>query len=592
MTRLPSLRFVRAAAPALFFVCAAAAAQSPPASWVERSNPNARLMLDMQARFAPEFAARAGVTGLDEEIFDLKPALVERTVEATRKVVDELKKRLATEKDPLVRQDLEILIRQGEEGIEGVELSERLQVPYFNLPQTIFAGIRSLLDDQVAADRRPKALVRLRRYAGLEPGYTPITELARDRIRERLARPGLLGPVREEVEKDLANAASFADGIGKLFEKYGIAGYAEPYAKLRQQLAEYEKFIRSEVLPRARTDFRQPEELYAFSLKQVGVDMPVADLVSRAHVAFREIQNEMQALAPLVAKEKGLTATDYREVIRALKKEQVAGDAILPLYEKRITELERLIAEKGVITLPNRKMRIRLATEAESAAQPAPNMRPPRLIGNTGEQGEFVLPLKIAGKAGAALSYDDFTFDAAAWTLTVHEGRPGHELQFSALVERGVSLARAIYAFNSVNVEGWALYAEAEMKPYLPLDGQLISLQHRLMRAARAFLDPGLQLGRITREEATRVLREDVVLSEAMALQEVERYTFRAPGQATAYFCGYTRLMELRAEAERILGPRFDRRAFHDFVLAQGLLPPALLRKAVMEDMIPKRKAA
>ncbi|MBC8646526.1 MAG: DUF885 family protein, partial [Thermoanaerobaculia bacterium] len=287
-----------------------------------------------------------------------------------------------------------------------------------------------------------------------------------------------------------------------------------------------------------------------------------------------------------------ISATDYRDVIRALKKEQVEGNAILPLYEKRIADLERLIAAKEVITLPARKMRIRLATEAESAASPAPNMRPPRLIGNTGEQGEFVLPLKIAGKAGATLAYDDFTFDAAAWTLTVHEGRPGHELQFSALVERGVSLARAIYAFNSVNVEGWALYAEAEMKPYLPLDGQLISLQHRLLRAARALLDPGLQLGRITREEASRVLREDVVLSDAMVLQEVERYTFRAPGQATAYFCGYTRLMELRAETERILGPRFNRRAFHDFVLAQGLLPPALLRKAVLEELIPKRKAA
>lgn len=593
MPRLPFSGSVRAAV-GLVLVYAAAPvwAQPAPATWVERSNANARLMLDMQGRFAPEFTARAGVTGLDEEIFDLKPRLAERSIEATQKVLDELKKRLAAEKDPAVRQDLEILIRQGEEGIEGVRLSEKLQIPYFDLSQTVFAGIRALLDDQIAADRRPKALVRLRRYAGMEPGYTPITELARDRIRERLSRPGLLGPVKDEVEKDLGNGASFIDGIGKLFEKYSIAGYAEPYAKLRQQLAEYEKFIRSEVLPRARTDFRQPEELYAYSLKQVGVDMPVAELVSRAQVAFREIQNEMQALAPLVAQAKGISATDYRDVIRALKKEQVEGNAILPLYEKRISDLERLIAANEVITLPARKMRIRVATEAESAASPAPNMRPPRLIGNTGEQGEFVLPLKIAGKAGATLAYDDFTFDAAAWTLTVHEGRPGHELQFSALVERGVSLARAIYAFNSVNVEGWALYAEAEMKPYLPLDGQLISLQHRLLRAARALLDPGLQLGRITREEASRVLREDVVLSDAMVLQEVERYTFRAPGQATAYFCGYTRLMDLRSETERILGPRFNRRAFHDFVLAQGLLPPALLRKAVMEELIPKRKAA
>src|SRR6185295_7242339 len=113
------------------------------------------------------------------------------------------------------------------------------------------------------------------------------------------------------------------------------------------------------------------------------------------------------------------------------------------------------------------------------AVQPAPHMLPPRLIGNTGEEGEFVLPLSMPASAGSGPSakYDDFTFDAASWMLTVHEARPGHELQFAAMVENGVSNARAIYAFNSVNVEGWGLYSEAEMKPYMPLDGQLVSLQ-------------------------------------------------------------------------------------------------------------------
>jgi len=77
-----------------------------------------------------------------------------------------------------------------------------------------------------------------------------------------------------------------------------------------------------------------------------------------------------------------------------------------------------------------------------------------------------------------------------------------------------------------------------------------------------------------------------------MALQEIERYTFWAPGQATAYFCGYSRLMELRADAERTLGDRFDRRAFHDFVLAQGVLPPALLRRAVLEGFVGPRLPA
>jgi len=290
-----------------------------------------------------------------------------------------------------------------------------------------------------------------------------------------------------------------------------------------------------------------------------------------------------------VAREKGLTVTDYRDVIRELKKQQIVGDAILPHYQARLRKIEEIIEREGIVSLPSRPARIRLASEAESAQVPAPNMRPPRLVGNTGEQGEFVLPLRVptaGGNAAAMKGFDDFTFDAASWTLTAHEARPGHELQFASLVENGVSLARAIFAFNSVNVEGWALYCEAEMKPYMPLDGQLIALQHRLLRAARAFLDPELQTGQVKPDGALRLLMDEVVLSEPMARQEVERYTFRAPGQATSYFYGYVRGMEMKSRVELALGKSFDRRRYHDFLLAQGLLPPSALRTVVEREFL------
>jgi hypothetical protein len=565
----------------------AARAEAP--AWVARSDKNADVLLEVMARTSPEQAADLGIPGLDEEIFDLKPGSEQRERAALEQALATLRQRLAAEKDAAVRQDLEILIRSAEQDIESSQLGEKLRFPYFNASQAVFGSLRSLLDDQVEPGRRPAALVRLRKYTGLEPGYTPLTRLAEDRMRERLGQPGLLFPFKEQVERDLANSAAFVKGLGELFGKYQIKGYEEPLARLGEQVAAHEAFVRKEVLPKARTDFRLPAELYALNLEQVGVDMPVDELVSRAEVSFREIQNEMQALAPLVAKEKGIAATDYREVFRELKKRQVEGDAVLPLYQQRIKEVEEIIRRERIVTLPVRPMRFRLASEAESAASPAPNFQPPRLIGNTGEEGEFVLPMRIPGQ-GRTLQYDDFSFDAFTWPLTAHEGRPGHELQFASLVEKGVSKARAIFAFNSVNVEGWALYAESEIRPYLPLDGQFALLQSRLMRAARAILDPGLQRGEITREEATRILREEVGLSEAMALQEVQRYTFRSPGQATAYFLGYNRLIELRAEVERLLGPKFDRMKYHDFILSQGLLPPSLLRKAVLEEFVPSQK--
>jgi uncharacterized protein (DUF885 family) len=160
-------------------------------------------------------------------------------------------------------------------------------------------------------------------------------------------------------------------------------------------------------------------------------------------------------------------------------------------------------------------------------------------------------------------------------------------MQFSSIIESGVSIARAIFAFNSANVEGWGLYAEAMVKPYLPLDAQLISLQARLLRAARMFLDPMLNLGEITPEEAKRVLVEDVGIDEGMAQNEIERYTYRIPGQATAYYYGYGKLQALRGQAEVKLQDKFDARAFHDFILDQGLLPPDILKQAVMEEFVP-----
>ena len=180
----------------------------------------------------------------------------------------------------------------------------------------------------------------------------------------------------------------------------------------------------------------------------------------------------------------------------------------------------------------------------------------PPFLHNSGQQGEFVLPLNIPAAPGesAAEKYDDFTFDAAAWTLIAHEARPGHELQFDSMLEHGVSFARVRYAFNSTNVEGWGLYSEYIMRPYMPLEAQLVSLDYRLLRAARAFLDPELQAGKIQPSEAYRVLEQDVVQSHAFAEEEVERYTYRAPGQANSYFYGYTKLLALRKEAETRLG--------------------------------------
>ena len=463
------------------------------------------------------------------------------------------------------------------------------EVPFYNASQMVFGGLQVLLDEQTPAERRPAAVVRIREYAGLEPGYTALTEILKQRVTEQMAKPGVIYPARVEIETEMARNSNYLDGIAALLQKYKLTGWEEPFAKLKTQLTDYDAWVRATVLPKARNDFRLPPQHYALDMENYGIDIPPEQLAAMAHQAFTEIQGEMKSIALKIAKQRNLPSSDYRDVIRELKKQQLVGDAILPFYQKRLKQIEKIIVDQQIVTLPDRPARIRIATAAETAQQPAPHMVPPPFIHNTGQKGEFVLPLNIPAGPGQTSTekYDDFTYDAAAWTLTAHEARPGHELQFDSMLEHGVSLARVRYAFNSTNVEGWGLYSEYLIKPYMPLEGQLVSLDLRLQRAARAFLDPELQAGKITPADAFRVLEQDVVLSHAFAQEEVERFTYRAPGQANSYFYGYTKLIALREDTEKALGPKFDQKKFHDFILAQGLLPPDLMRKAVMEDFVP-----
>ncbi|HVT72377.1 MAG TPA: DUF885 domain-containing protein [Lacunisphaera sp.] len=595
MKHRPTPLFIRPARFALGGACllvavAAFAADTP--AWIARSNANSQVLLDATNRFQPEGASQTGFPEFDGQVADLKPGVNERYVASETAARDELAKRLLAETDPLVKQDLEILIKAADDDIATRLLRNKLLLAYVDVGQLIYFGEFGLLQDQVDPARRPAALKRLRLYTGLEPGSTPMTQLAMDRYNEQAADPQRLGAFKDRIQQSIANSDRYVQGIHGLFTQYGLdqqPGGAEALARLDQQLKDYAGWLQTTVLPRARADYRLPAEIYADNLKNVGLDIPPEQLVAQAMLAFTEIRNEMQSLAPLVAREHGFADPDYRAVIRELKRDQLPKDQVEPYYHEVIGKIEDLIRREGVVTLPERPMIMRLASEAENAAQPAPHMQPPPLVNNKGERGQFILTTGNPPAAAGAKTtgYDDFTLKAAAWTLTAHEGRPGHELQFSAMVERGVSLARSLFAFNSVNVEGWALYAEAEMKPYEPLDGQLVTLQLRLMRAARAFIDPMLNLGQMTPQRAHEILTQDVGLSEPMAQQEVDRYTFRSPGQATAYFYGYTKILELRTATEVALGAKFDRHAFNDFLIGQGLLPPDLLAKAVREQFIP-----
>jgi hypothetical protein len=553
--------------------------------WVQRSNEIAYNVLDSSAKFMPEFAGQMGVNGYDEEIFDLRENLYERQMAVDEQKITYLNGLLVKEEDPRVAQDIEIMLKATRDNMESNRINYERVLPYSNITGLIFAGFKGLLDKQVPAERQKAALVRLKKYTGQAEGYQPLTELAKIRLTERMAIPGLIKPYSGEVEQDLERAPIMIEGLDSLFAAAGLEGYEEDLAILSGQLTAYNDWVRETILPNTRSDAALPRELYELLLKNYGVDDSPEALIKTGQVAFVNIRNEMMALAPLVAAQEGIDTNDYREVIRHLKQDQVHGDQLLVRYSEIMAELDVIIERENLLSLPDEPARLRMATEAETAQIPSAHLDIPRLIGNTGEFPEFIVPA-ISPDEDGNWPVSDYAFPAMMWTLSAHEARPGHEMQFTTMIRGGVSTARGLFAFNSANVEGWALYAEAISKPYMPLDGQLISLQDRLLRAARIWLDPMLNLNLISAGEAKRVLMEEVVLEDENAQTEIDRYTFRIPAQATAYYYGYEQLQSLRAQTELSLKDRFNQRDYHDFLLAQGLLPPEVLINAVEQNFV------
>jgi hypothetical protein len=574
--------------PILLFLCpfvpVAGAADS---GWIAQSNQYSQWLLDSNARFGPEGMASLGMDQYDADVLDLKPRNAERQEADLEIVIAKLQAAQATETDERVKQDLAILTKSAQQQRDTSALNRRLMVPYFDLGRMLFVSFKGQLDPRVPKKRQAAAVIRLRRYTGVEKGYEPITTLARARIEERSGDASLTWPWVVEVERHLDNGKRYMDGTRELFEKSGVKGWQKDFATLTRQFADYQSWVRAAVLPKARKSNRLPPEIYADNLKNYGVEADPRQLLQRAQFAFMQTRDEMDALARVIAAQKGYKSANYRDVIRELKKDPIPKDKLLEVYKGHLAQIEDIIRREHLVTLPQRDAVIRLGTEAESAAVPGPFMDPPRLIGNTGEPAVFVLTTTNPSATGGVM--DDFGYEAVSWGLTTHEARPGHELQFSGMLENGVSTARAVYAFNSANVEGWGLYAESIMKQYLPLEAQLCALQMRLMRAARAFLDPMLNLGMIEPDAAQRILTEQVVLSVPFAKKEVDRYTFDLPGQATAYFYGYSTLDALRARTELALGDRFNQQKFHDFIIGQGLLPLNLLEQAVLTRFVPSQ---
>jgi uncharacterized protein (DUF885 family) len=199
-----------------------------------------------------------------------------------------------------------------------------------------------------------------------------------------------------------------------------------------------------------------------------------------------------------------------------------------------------------------------------------------------------IAPFWTAGRGSAHTSWVN-TYDLPSRplynlpALTLHESAPGHALQGELAEESKEQPEFRSKNYISAYGEGWALYCEKlgkEMGIYKTPYEEFGRETYEMWRAARLVIDTGIHHKGWTREQAIRYLADHTALSEHEVETEVDRY-ISWPGQALSYKLGEMKILELRAKAEKELGAKFDLKAFHDAVLAEGSVPLPVLEQRI-----------
>ena len=568
-------------------------------NWLTESDAIAARYTHSWSELYPELGSGMGYREYDKMATDLRLELEALGAKKNQEWKAWLTTEIARTTDQELRTDLEVLLDKVEQSIRGDLLEDELGViPFEPLTKSVFYSLLGLVNDQNTADRKSAAVDRFRKYVfGVEgsngqrsmPRSRALIEIAEAKIKEYNSPKGpskgkALWPNRREIEQYLKDSPGLLIGVSELLKKSGRTDWEDDFKAFSDQVHVYDSWVRKEVLPKSRRNDRMPIQLYEYTLKARGMDVTARNLATAGRKEWAKNLPEYRRLAAVVAKKYSLKDQRPAAVIQHLKKQIESNpEKVLAAYRRADEELSAAIRERKLMTLPAAPLKIRLASKAESVAQPVPHLNSPSFVGNTGERPEFVVPVADAN----ALAFDDFAFAAAAKSLTAHEGRPGHDLQFSSMLDRGVSMIRASYAFNNVNVEGWGLYAEWIMAPSMTDEERLASMMMRMMRNARMFLDPELQLGLITPDQAKQLIVREVGMSGVWADLELRRYLFESPGQAPSYYFGLMELIEMRESTMKRLGDKFEESCFHDSILDAGLLPLTTLRARLAKLQCP-----
>jgi len=535
-------------------------------------------------RTQPELATQVGDDRYNDRLSDFSDKAIGDDLEHTRQALARFEAIDVTGFPEQERLNHALMVRSLREGLEGAQFKD------WEMPATQFGGIHlgyaSLAFDSPFRNKKDYAdyvsrLHQISRVLDQAMGHM------RDGVRDHLIPPKYL------LEKVSSQAQGIAD------DSLDKSPFTEPLRKFpdsisepeRQQLraeieavvknevapayAKFAKFVREDYAPHGRLDpgvwaLPDGEARYRFAIRHQTTTDFTADQIHELGIkSVAEIETQMLS----IAKAQGFrNLKSFNEHIRQDPKLHAqSGQQLFDLYTRyrdqmygKLPELFGRLPKNKLDVVPMESFRSASAPPADYSIGAGDGSRPGRInVNEYAPEKRLLLNLE-------AIAY--------------HEGVPGHHLQFSIAQElTGLPPFRKFNLDLNAYTEGWAFYSERlgkEVGFYQDPYSEYGRLQNEIWRAVRWVVDTGVHSQHWTRQQMVDYFHEHTAMDEENIDTEVDRY-IAWPAQALSYKMGQMKILELRARAQKQLGPKFDIRAFHDAVLDQGPLPLDVLETKI-----------
>jgi len=413
-----------------------------------------------------------------------------------------------------------------------------------------------------------------------------------------IERPTLEDTTRA-LEQNRAALDVFDDDLIRKMEASGLSAadkvlFKARVAAARVAIADHVAFLaelKAKLESGGARSFRIGRELYAQKFAHdIQSRYSVEELYAMAKAEKSSLHDRMELMARVLwpkymgsARMPGDRLEVIGAVIDAMSAHHTTPGRFVETVRRQIPELEKFVRDHDLVDQdPTRPLVVREMPAYQRGLSGA-HVETPGPYDPTANTYYDVAPLDGYAPERAESFLREYN-DWMLQLLNIHEGVPGHYLQF-VHANKTSSPVKRVFG-NGAMVEGWAVYGERMMLDAGYGDNApemwLTWMKWNLRSVCNTIIDVEIQTGNLGREETVHFLTREAFQSQTEAEEKWRRATL-SQVQLVSYYNGYAEITALRDEERARLGKDFRVKDFNNRFLSFGSAPVRLIRQLMHE---------